>query len=314
MENWPSPVRELAAAGSSATRSRSNPMEAERFEPRRRGSPLFLLGVFLLSGLLSAPVHGADVSTNKNYGAILAEAAVTEDSAAQIELVKRLVEANDELVSHALAAWRQGELYLYTASDGVKSPFVLESRQDSAGKAKGIRVANGEFIQDASGAPVLFAGSEQTAIDTTSRLRRAIKTTLDLFATENPAPKMRRDAIVKLGQERNAEYLPHFEKLLRTEANAQVTRALTEAIALTQCGNSDPVVRNAAIQKLGEMRSINARDFLKELEKEAKGEPVRFGEETLRVLRNAIVAIETHIWWGNLVGTAFRGLKETGGW
>ncbi len=48
-------------------------------------------------------------------------------------------------------------------------------------------------------------------MDNNSKLRRAIKTTLDLFAIGNPEPKMRRDAIIKLGQEQNVEYLPYFD-------------------------------------------------------------------------------------------------------
>src|SRR5262249_2886337 len=154
-----------------------------------------------------------------------------------------LVGSSDETVSRGLAAWRLGELYIYTADDGTKTPFLLDSQQDSDGRAKGTHVADGQFITDTNGKALLFLASDLTAADTTSKLRKAIKTTLDLFAIGNPMPKMRRDVVVKLGQEQNAEYLPHFEARLKTEADPEVIRALNEAVYLTRTADADATVR-----------------------------------------------------------------------
>jgi urea transport system permease protein len=240
----------------------------------------------------------------------LTRAALSEDTAEQVDLVKQLVGAADDLVSRALSAWRVGELYLVTGPDGVtRMPVILDPQQDSAGRAKGIRVADGQFVPDAAGAPVMFLAGELTAVDNSSKLRKAIKTTLDLFALGNPAPKMRRDAVIKLGQEQNAEYLPHFQKRLEIESDAEVTRALNEAIVLTQAASEDPAIRNAAIRRLGDLRSINALGYLKELNLKAKKEPQRYGPETAAALTAAIAAIDYYMMWGNLAGTAFRGLS-----
>ncbi|HMO65274.1 MAG TPA: urea ABC transporter permease subunit UrtB, partial [Verrucomicrobiota bacterium] len=144
---------------------------------------------------------------------------------------------------------------------------------------------------------------------TSSRLRRAIKTALDIHALSNPSTRMRRDAVTKLGQERNPEYLPHFERLLETEANREVLRALREAAALTRTASDEAAVRNAAIKDLGEMRSVNGLGFLQELEKECQRSPDKYGADTARVTRSAIVVIENYLWWGGLFGTLFRGLS-----
>ena len=42
---------------------------------------------------------------------------------------------------------------------------------------------------------------------------------------------MRRDAVVKLGQDQNAEYLPPLEARLGREKDKEVRKALAEAIA-----------------------------------------------------------------------------------
>ncbi len=251
----------------------------------------------------------ASGQTTNQFRQLLAQAVITEDADAQIELVNRLVDSTDDLVARGLAAWRLSELYLLTKEDETKIPFLLDPQQDSEGRAKGIGIADGKFLVGADGKPLLFLASELTPADNSSKLRRAIKTTLDLFAIGNPMPRMRRDAIVKLGQEQNAEYLPHFEARLKVETDGEVKRALDEAIQLTQVANEDAAVRNPAIAALGEMNSINALHFLKQLQTTVKKNPAKFGDQTAPTLAAAIVKIENHLWWGNVVGTAFRGLS-----
>src|SRR6266542_4345289 len=131
------------------------------------------LSAVLLSCCLAATtVRGEDKAANPR--AIFVQAALSEDSDAQINLIKQLIGAGDELVSRALSAWRVGELYLYSAPDGAaKIPFLLDSQQDSDGKAKGISVADGQFIKGADGKPVMFLATELTPMDNSSKLRKA---------------------------------------------------------------------------------------------------------------------------------------------
>ena len=154
-------------------------------------------GLLLLASLCSAtaaPEH----RTN------LVAAVLTEDTDQQLALIKKLSDAGDPLIAQALSAWRQGGLYLYETNE-TRTPFLLDAQADAEGKVKGIRVLDGELIKDGKEQPLIFAPSDLTAVDTTSKLRKALKTTLDLFALANPNPKMRRDAVTKLGQEQNSD-------------------------------------------------------------------------------------------------------------
>src|SRR5205085_7534885 len=56
-------------------------------------------------------------------------------------------------------------------------------------------------------------------------------------------------------------------------------------------------------------RSINGLNFLQRLETEAKAAPAKYGEKTPPALHKAIYDIEQYMRWGNLFGTAFRGLS-----
>jgi urea transport system permease protein len=265
----------------------------------------------LMLCLISLPSNAAeDQPAASEFRSILARAALHEDPATQIELVKQLVDAGDDLISRALVAWRVGELYLHVGPDGAtNTAFLLDAELNSQGRAKGINVGTGEFIKDAGGNPLWFSADELTPVDNTSRLRRAIKTTLDLYAIGNPAPRMRRDAVIKLGQEQNPEYLPHFQKRLDIEKNGEVIKVLHEAIALTETMNTDSAIQVAAVRKLGELRSINGLEFLKTLRKDVEKEPAKFSPELFPALRLSISEIEDYMWWGNLFGTAFRGFS-----
>ena len=261
----------------------------------------FLL--FVLLPLVSVAATATD------FRKVLVQAIAEEDAAKQVDLVKQLVSSGDPLVARGLAAWRGNELYLLTEADGSKVPVLLDAKADAAGNMRAVRLVDGATVADAAGLPRVFRADELTAVDNNSRIRRAIKTTLDLFAITDPVPKLRRAAVVKLGQEQNAEYLPHFIESLKTEAVPDVVKALREAIALTRVTDLDPVVRNAAIRELGSMRSVNSIDGLRELEKKAKADPAQFGDGISAALRSAIQDIESYQQWGNLVGTAFRGVS-----
>ncbi|HSH14847.1 MAG TPA: urea ABC transporter permease subunit UrtB [Verrucomicrobiae bacterium] len=261
------------------------------------------LAVLLLAACWSAFILPSAAADGRS---VLAEAVVTEDATRQIELVNQLAGATNEVVARALAAWRISELFLHETTDGVKIPFLLDPQKDADDRQKGVRLLDGEPIVDERGQPLAFATFELVPADTTSRLRRAIKTVLDLFAVANPNPRMRRDAVTKLGQERNPDLIPHLEARLETETDPLVTRALIEAIALTKTVNDDPAVRIAAIEELGTMRSLNGLMFLKDMEKE-QHTPAGAAPQISAALRKSVLQIENHLWWGNLVGTAFRG-------
>ena len=239
----------------------------------------------------------------------LVEAMLSEDLAAQQRALQGLINAGgDELIAQALEAWRGGAAYVYEDGD-KKIPVLLDAQTDADGNAKAIRILDGATLVDAESKPRLLSATDLTAVDASSKLRKSIKTALDLFALANPNPKMRRDAVVKLGQEQNPDYLPQFEARLKSETEAEVRKALEEAVALTRMAGDDASVREAAIRRLAELRSIGSLTFLVQLKAAAEKEPSKYGPETLKAVREAVRDIEGYIAWGNLFGTAFRGLS-----
>jgi urea transport system permease protein len=240
---------------------------------------------------------------------ILVKAIFTEDVEAQIELVRQLAGTSDDFVVRVLAAWRLGELYTFDLPDGSKAALLLDAQQDSDGKAKALRVDTGQTLLATNGTPLLFVARDQTAVDTNSKLRKTIKIALDVFAIGDPVPNKRRDAVIKLGQEQNPDYIAYFLARLKIEKKPEVVKALDEAIALTQTIDTNPAVRLGAVRKLGAVRSLNGLEFLKHLARQADKDPSRMDQTTRMALRTAISQIEDYLWWGNLVGTAFRGLS-----
>src|SRR5262249_26992954 len=148
-----------------------------------------------------------------------------------------------------------------------------------------------------------------TPVDTSRSLRKVIKQALDLMSLSNSDPKFRRDAANRLGFEQNLEYLPFFEARLRTESESMVRKALAEAVAITQLASENPELRKAGARRLGELRSISAQTLLRKMEAEAKADATKHDAETLATVRRALVAIDSHIFWGNVAGTVFRGLS-----
>ena len=237
----------------------------------------------------------------------LVSAVLAEDADEQVASVRKLVGSPDPRVQQALVAWRGGNLFLHEPAEGGKVPFLLEPSTDSAGKARGLRLLDDAPIADPAGVALLFSASDLTPADTSSKLRKALKRVLDLLALANPDPQVRRDAIIKLGQEQNPEYLPYLRAHLLVEKATTVKPFVDEAIALTEIKNDDTPVRVAAIRRLAELRSINALNFLQDLEKEVKSGKV--GGEMARAVGDALRSLREYIWWGELAGTFFRGLS-----
>lgn len=271
----------------------------------RRTFPAGTLAILIWVLLCArSPVFGAAPTVRSN----LVEAILSEDLARQTEIIRGFATSGDAFVEQTLTAWRGGSLYIFETND-TKTPFLLEAHSDGEGRAKGLRVLDASPLLDDAGNPMLFSGSELAPVDTSSKQRKVIKTTLDLFAVGNPNPKIRRDAITKLGQDQNPDYLSFFEARLKVEKDKEVIKALHEAIAVTGIASEIETIRVAAVEKLGVMRSITSLPLLEILEKSAKAAPARFGEKTTAAVRKSVYDIENYMRWGTFFGTAFRGIS-----
>ena len=266
--------------------------------------PAFTLLWLMLTGIVAS---GQPAKTPDR--ALLLQALLSENAAEQVTLVGKLAEMPDPMIEQALAAWRRDGLYLHEAADGKKVPFILDAQRDEEKRAKGIRIDNGDFIKGADGKVMIFAESDLTAVDTSSKLRVAIKTALDLIGLANPNENMRRDAVTKLGMDQNVEYLPFFEARLLKENNAMVKRELEKAVALTKLASTNSAMVTEAAVTLGRMRSIGALDFLKKIVADDKKAPNPANEESVLAARESLRQIEGYMAWGTFFGTAFRGLS-----
>ena len=240
---------------------------------------------------------------------ILLQALLSTNETEQITLVGKLTDDPDPMVEQALAAWRRDGLYFSEGSDGKNVPFVLDAQRDEEKRAKGIRVDNGEFIKDTDGKVMIFGERDLTAVDTSAKLRVAIKTTLYLLGLANPNPNMRRDAVTKLGMDQNIDYLPYFEARLQKENNSMVKRELAKAVALTKLASTNAAMVTDAAVALGEMRSIGSLDFLEKIVADGKKNPGTANSNAVVAARISIREIESYMAWGNFFGTAFRGLS-----
>jgi urea transport system permease protein len=222
----------------------------------------------------------------------------------QQKFLSELADAGSKTTRDVLVAWTHGVVYLYPSPDGSKVPVLLEDQQDAQGKARAVRIADGIFVKDDKGVELRFGANDLNTVDTDMALRKAIQRTLDTLDLSDKDVDVRRSAVTKLGNSQKLQYLPLLQTRLQKEPNAQVRKAIEEAIAVLQLGDSDPRVETAAVGKLAELRAIGCLDSLKRLEGKTDATP----EVKLASLK-AIQQIERHIWWVNFYGTLFHGLS-----
>ena len=101
--------------------------------------------IFLRWTLLAAALFGGirGKAAESPHRANLVEALLAEDESKQVEIIRGLAESGDPLVQQALAAWRQGGVFIHETNE-IRTPFLTESQTDSAGRVHAIRIADGD--------------------------------------------------------------------------------------------------------------------------------------------------------------------------
>ncbi len=220
---------------------------------------------------------------------------------------KQLTEVGDtgsKIAGDILKAWVRDEVFLYPASDGSKVPVMLEDLHGASGKARAIRISNGLYVKDASGAELRFGESELDTADTDMRLRTVISQTVDTLGLASPDVQSRWSAVSKLGNSQKISYIPILQARLLKEPDATVKRAIMEGVATLQLHDKDPAVQIAAIEQLQKLDSIGDVETLQRLADEKDIDP-----KVLQAAKRAIASIQSHIWFVNFYGTIFRGLS-----
>ncbi len=219
-------------------------------------------------------------------------------------LLNDLSETGSKLVGDTLLAWTRGSIYLYPSPDGTKQPVLLEDAQDATGKARAIRLSDGEFLKDAAGKELRFGDNDLIAADTDMRLRSAIRQTVDTLALASPDKDARFSAVTKLGNSQKSMYVPILQARLTKETDSTVKRAILEGIASLQIGDRDPQVQIAAVGHLAALHSIGNLETLQKLAASPKTDP-----QLIKAANAAVGSIQSHIWWVNFFGTIFRGIS-----
>lgn len=229
---------------------------------------------------------------------------VLSSGADQQKLLGGLSETGSKLVGEVLLTWSRGGVYLYPAPDGTQVPVLLEDSQDSGGKARAIRIVDGQVLTDASGKELRFGDSDLNAADADMRLRSNIRQTLDTLALASPDREARWTAVTKLGNSQKLMYVPILQARLAKETDPSVRRAIQEGVASLQLNDHDPAVQVAAVKQLQALSSIGDLETLQKLAADHQSDP-----QVVRAANQAVDVIQSHIWWVNFFGTLFRGLS-----
>ena len=261
---------------------------------------LILLGLASLGCCCCSFAGGPDASAVRQN---LAQAILSEGQEQQ-RLLGELADSASKIVADVLNAWSRDGVYLYNSPDNSKVPVLLEESEDASGKARAIRIDNGQYLKDAQGVELRFSRSDLNSADTDMRLRSAIQQTLDTLALADPDAAARRSAVLKLGNSRKQRYLPVLQSRLARETDATVRKAIAEALALLELSAPDPKVQLAAVEQLGRLRALGSLDVLKGVVARTDCPP-----DLARSARKAINSIEEHLWWVNFFGTIFHGLS-----
>ncbi len=254
-----------------------------------------LLGAALLFLAPLAALHAGDPNETAARQGIAA--AILAPETDQPDLVAQLGQKPSPVLKGLFESWQRGGIFLFAAPDGVKIPFILD-----AGKA--LRVDTGAPLLDPSGAPLAFQESSLTAVDTSSKLRRAIRATTDFLALADSNPEIRKNAVLKLGMKQSLSSLPILEGRISVETDASVRKSLVEAVAMTQLASPDSATRIEALKQLKKITSVPSTDAVSKIAADASAPA-----DVRAAAASTLKAIDNHLFWVDFFGTMFRGVS-----
>lgn len=233
----------------------------------------------------------------------LAKAILTEGEEQQ-NLITSLSGVNSEYIKEILVAWPRDEVFVYTDPAGVEVAVTYSAESDTADTRVATRIDNGEEVRGLDGATLRFATKSLPAAETDSKLRKYVRTVIDLMALADADPQARRSAATKLGMSQRPEYIPVLEARMKLETSSSVKKAFEEAIAIAKLNDPNLEVRKMAVQTLSKLNSITSLDTLKRMEAAEST-----SAELKPALNDAVRSIEGYISGVNFFGTIFRGLS-----
>ncbi len=241
--------------------------------------------------------------------------AVLAPASQQPDLIENLIRYEDPAIGPVLNAYVRGGLFhLPGKEEGAGSLILLDFSVEFEGKHPVLSVLHGEQMLDEAGDP-LFLASDQASVGrflrTNSRIRRSINRIVEVVAINAVDWRVRENAIERLGNSGNTDFLPFLQQRAETEEDRRVIRALNTSMALLQLNEEDPQVRARALETLAESRSLVAKARLESMLETYRIDRSGSGltPEMAATAERGIRAIERH-WKGvNFAGDLFRGLS-----
>ncbi len=135
-----------------------------------------------------------------------------------------------------------------------------------------------------------------------------IRDSLALIGLGLDDPEERRQSAVDTGNKRQSEAVPLLVKLAEEDPDLSVRRAAAESLALIRASGSDPAATPAevvaAIEKIGDLKSIRGMDLLKELAADEESPP-----GVAEAATGAAEQVQRHISVTNWIKNAFFGVS-----
>jgi urea transport system permease protein len=261
----------------------------------------------MLAGAMFASIAGPSRAADEFESAARqgAAAAILAPEDGQLALVEALGKTPSPVLKEIFNAWQRGGVFIYEGAGGERVAFMLDgAKADAAGLAPAIRIDNGQALTDAQGVALTFKESALTPADTGSKLRRAMRATMDMLALADPDPAARQSAVLKLGMKQQMASIPILEARLSGESNAKVKAAIIEAIAITNLASPDPAARITALEQLGRTSSVASRSMVEAITRDSGAPP-----EVHKAAASTLKSIDNHLFWVDFFGTIFRGIS-----
>jgi urea transport system permease protein len=267
-----------------------------------------LVALALLSGL-AAPAAAPGATPSPDIARHIAD--VTSADADQQEAAAlALGKTGDQKIVPLLEALREGSVYVRELPGGQRETVIAGDKVSEGDRTLvPLFAAYGrQPLVGADGKPVLVELETLKEVAAGRRLRLALRPLIDAFAGRNdlvdPDPATRRGAATKMGHTGGISALPVLEGALAGEQNRWVRHALEEARALIRLRTGSETERVAAAERLGQLRSANGLDRLRELAAEAPT-----GAPLPAAAGRAVKRIERWALFTQTIEIAFQGLS-----
>lgn len=236
----------------------------------------------------------------------IAEAMLAAKDTQKQTILGTLVGQGDPLIRELLDAWKRDELFVYESGEGARIPVIVAGGREAFETAQAFRILDETLLTGPDGSAVRPTNDNMDRVRHNNRLRRAMKEVLDLMDLSSPDAATRLKAVQTIGFSRDLAKVPVLQTRLKIEDNANVHKALRQAIALVQLNQEDRLVRLAAVKELGDIHSLSSADALTAVLTEATELK---DTEMIKATRVALLAVDNHRTVVDFVGTLFRGLS-----